>query len=966
MKKTTKFLLKINPNFLNKIKDNDLTEDIVIFALENGFDFNNDKYDRYSKFDKYIEYNFNKNKTFMNSYINSKYFDIKNITNEMIIYLKKSPNLLLSCIKKDLNFIQLLDNKCNFNEQETEELYNILKYNNINYSELNENFLENNINIGLKYIRKDFSNIVNLKKYNPNYRVYSNEIKNIFLNEIKNNIVYFNELGEFDFDLTEKEKIINTLKEIPILINDRTYSFIFENIYVNYNLIMYDLSNAKFIINDAKFNEEQTKNIIDKIEREKYIFESIPLCFKNHNEIKKAIINNNPYIMDNKDFELFHGLYDHTLNLILKDKYKINKNTNKNILNILCHDYLDLILEKDFNNIKYFENLEIRFNGKQEQLYKVLQDNNYNINNTIPICLQNNEYLIKEGLETKKLDINKLDLHNASYKEEFQLYLINYALNNNIENEVINEWKKNIISKRKNTLKDNAFYIKELNQIDNLNLPEDIIEIFISNNEISNINNVIDKVKNSNNNIKKIIIDLKDTNFTIEELKNIKDKNIVEFGSKLDVTRLTVDKLIEQEQILDLMVKDIKESNLSSYERYIAIYSIVKKFKEYKFYQESEDIDNKYDDQSRNIYLILDNDYIVCVGYANLLQNLLKRVGINSATWSVITNSDRHMRVYVNIEDKKYNINGYYMSDPTWDAIKYDKDYDNYNYLHETTKETRNDYNIKKDDKGKALLYDELFNDYTDEEMLEYLKIPHQLNYFKEKISKLDPEFYETIKDKEINIELAEIINYHFKRKINKPINKSADIQAKFELNEYIYGPSKSLEERNIKWNNLIVEGHYPLELLTEDYNEKTKELYEQLKNMKIIDYYNIIENKNTGAYYKMCLNEAFMLLRNNYLPKENDISFDIRYINARNNEKITCNIYIDNQLYSSGKIDEVITELQNKGYYIKNRNSDELIIDLDLSYKEKTFIEAYNDLNLIKQDYLRIYNNILSDRLKI
>ncbi|MBQ3020681.1 MAG: hypothetical protein IJD92_00475 [Bacilli bacterium] len=47
MKNTTKFLLKINPNYLNSIKESELTEEIILYVLENGIDFNNDKFDRY-------------------------------------------------------------------------------------------------------------------------------------------------------------------------------------------------------------------------------------------------------------------------------------------------------------------------------------------------------------------------------------------------------------------------------------------------------------------------------------------------------------------------------------------------------------------------------------------------------------------------------------------------------------------------------------------------------------------------------------------------------------------------------------------------------------------------------------------------------------------------------------------------------------------------------------------------------
>ena len=171
---------------------------------------------------------------------------------------------------------------------------------------------------------------------------------------------------------------------------------------------------------------------------------------------------------------------------------------------------------------------------------------------------------------------------------------------------------------------------------------------------------------------------------------------------------------------LQNLLLPIKNSDLSPFEKYIYLYNLVKNYKRYK--------DNDKDDtDSRSIYNILDNKYMVCAGYANLLANLCEMVGIpcayiecdvgaltypqsevedaitknfpnfmqnfikkhkniykvvesfvNSHSKNAIYNRSGHARIYVNIVDPKYGIDGYYYSDPTWDSSR---DFDYYTHL---------------------------------------------------------------------------------------------------------------------------------------------------------------------------------------------------------------------------------------------------------------------------------------------
>ncbi len=214
----------------------------------------------------------------------------------------------------------------------------------------------------------------------------------------------------------------------------------------------------------------------------------------------------------------------------------------------------------------------------------------------------------------------------------------------------------------------------------------------------------------------------------------------------------------------------------SPFEKYLYAYNVVKHFKEYK--------ENDEDKQSaRNIYSILDNDYMVCVGYANLLGDLLDKLGIESSSYGVtvetgldgIPNEDKplpdfvydekngqlkelgpdpggHARRMIHLIDPKYDIDGYYFADPTWDN---DMEHDTYNFALMTQEEY---IGLDRYDYYKTNSVDELFFVKSLEEF--YLKINIYLDKNRTRneldvvrglfyaFKELDFEFYEFLKNK--------------------------------------------------------------------------------------------------------------------------------------------------------------------------------------------------------------------------
>lgn len=211
-------------------------------------------------------------------------------------------------------------------------------------------------------------------------------------------------------------------------------------------------------------------------------------------------------------------------------------------------------------------------------------------------------------------------------------------------------------------------------------------------NSYDNTFEVIRYIKNNNLEIE-IQIDIENKNEFNNYIFNNLDKvsaNDVFIKNKDSLEVIDLLNYIKYEKRLLEMVKPAIEANLSPFERYLFAYNIVKKFKKYK-----EDKENP--DNSRNLYKILDNEYMVCVGYSHLLGDLLDKLNISNTYYGVSVNvgfdkleenievlpedaeviDGGHARRQVRLVDEKYGIDGIFLTDPTWD-----NDMENDSYVH--------------------------------------------------------------------------------------------------------------------------------------------------------------------------------------------------------------------------------------------------------------------------------------------
>lgn len=302
-----------------------------------------------------------------------------------------------------------------------------------------------------------------------------------------------------------------------------------------------------------------------------------------------------------------------------------------------------------------------------------------------------------------------------------------------------------------NDLENNKiFYIKydiDLNQIDNFKYIKDSSLIEFTYRPTSSVIDELEYYKK----IAEIFKILEKHNRTyninihVENRELFNQSKVLEYTNNInliirtDLNNYTKEEYVEEERKLDSLIENIKNSNLSSYEKYLSVYNIVKQFKEYK-----ENKTNPY--AAREIKEILKNEYMVCVGYAKLLTILLDKVNIpcisisasveDSSFTTFLPFEDRplllfgHERNLIKIDDNKYNIHGIYMADATFDN---DINIDLYNNIAITYDK------LKESDSLERLRFDDyLFDIHSFNEFVEkvnfYLK--HEIS-FKRKIGRV-------------------------------------------------------------------------------------------------------------------------------------------------------------------------------------------------------------------------------------
>lgn len=278
-------------------------------------------------------------------------------------------------------------------------------------------------------------------------------------------------------------------------------------------------------------------------------------------------------------------------------------------------------------------------------------------------------------------------------------------------------------------------------------------------------NDIFNKFKNNDNIY--VILDGNNEYISLNEFKNTKNK-------------------------IDEIVNDIKSMNLSEFEKLIYIYDIVR---DRKYNAETDDEKNT---KSRDLTKILFGDKIVCSGFATLFKTLCRRLDIRCEEYGLESTIGGfgHARNICYIKDKKYDIDGIYFFDPTFDCKKKDNSFlQSYRFFAKTKKFFSK---INKFDKEDIMDEENILNNidglcnygsfyliYNDGLIEESLSAT--INKFlalnnEDKVSYNDfPKFSNKRKEKIKNIIEISI------NKLNKPISNSKFIKALYEVRKKQY-----------------------------------------------------------------------------------------------------------------------------------------------------------------------------------
>ena len=235
----------------------------------------------------------------------------------------------------------------------------------------------------------------------------------------------------------------------------------------------------------------------------------------------------------------------------------------------------------------------------------------------------------------------------------------------------------------------------------------------------------------------------------------------------------------------------VKSLNLSPFETIIFVYDIVRD-RYYKY----EDKGEKYT-KSRDLSEVAFGEAIVCHGYAELFKAILNYIGIETrlATLSVKNEIIGHTRNEIYVVDPKYDINGVYYFDTTWDSKERGKEDQfllKYKYLAKTREEMEEIENhIYEYDNSPKYSQDmlEKFKNALEnrdiKNVFDYIMTFRRLGRVAGSKLDLDPTDYFTsggIKFENIKYELEEIL-----KKYNKSISAETYIRAINEVRKIEY-----------------------------------------------------------------------------------------------------------------------------------------------------------------------------------
>lgn len=167
------------------------------------------------------------------------------------------------------------------------------------------------------------------------------------------------------------------------------------------------------------------------------------------------------------------------------------------------------------------------------------------------------------------------------------------------------------------------------------------------------------------------------------DFSKLEDKNIKIFFQKYN-RGATPAELYNMSRQINMISKEIKKFNLSPFEQLIFVYDMVKR----RYYTKEKDGEDPA--LSRNLKSVLETKYIVCAGYITLGNAILRSLGHN--VLAIRDKKKKHRRGLVYLKDDKYNIDGAYIFDPTFDRKRRNEEIDFFDFVYNDIGEESDDY----------------------------------------------------------------------------------------------------------------------------------------------------------------------------------------------------------------------------------------------------------------------------------
>lgn len=171
---------------------------------------------------------------------------------------------------------------------------------------------------------------------------------------------------------------------------------------------------------------------------------------------------------------------------------------------------------------------------------------------------------------------------------------------------------------------------------------------------------------------KKCIIDITDYKIKDKEISYLQNfsnnDNIFVVDTNWFGGTWSLNDFISAEFELGKEVKLINDKKLSQFEKFVLAYHFACN-REYKFAPKGSDFQI-----SRSYVDVLNKGYCVCVGFATILKRLCDKLEIECAVQGCLAKNKfgkvvNHASNLVYLNDKKYNIDGFYYSDPRMDCL---------------------------------------------------------------------------------------------------------------------------------------------------------------------------------------------------------------------------------------------------------------------------------------------------------